>query len=165
MKRRISFLAITALTLVALLSVSLNAPSSVLAGGATQISGIAFPPGPGECTDLPDQADFASKLTGDLEGCLYITVETATCSPGGTYRETGTEVFVADDGSGTFSTIYRFEAKYQDCTNLVGQVKGRCQHPIAAASGTGIFEGVSGRLDFKDDLAAGKFPYRGHLNW
>jgi hypothetical protein len=30
-------------------------------------------------------------------------------------------------------------------------------------SGTGIFEGVSGQLFFKDDVVTGEFFYRGHL--
>ena len=45
------------------------------------------------------------------------------------------------------------------------EIFGRCQHPIVAGSGTGVFEGVTGRLDFKDDIAAGNFPYRGHFKF
>jgi hypothetical protein len=100
-------------------------------------------------------------MTGDLEGCLYTFVESAKCSPSGVYLETGTETFVGQGG--TFRTTYRFEAKYQDCANLAVEIHGRCQHPIIAGSGTGPFEGVTGRLDFKDDIEAGNFPYRGHL--
>jgi hypothetical protein len=104
-------------------------------------------------------------MTGDLQGCLYVFVETAECSPSGTYRETGNEIFVGqyNGGAGTFRTTYKFEAKYQDCPNLVGEIVGRCQHPIIAGSGNGVFAGVTGRLDFKDDIEAGNFPYRGHL--
>jgi hypothetical protein len=39
------------------------------------------------------------------------------------------------------------------------------QHPIVEGSGTGILEGVTGRLYFKDDVEAGTFPYRGHLQF
>ena len=65
--------------------------------------------------------------------------------------------------AGTFRTTYQFTAKYEDCANLVGEIVGRCQHPLIASSGEGVFEGVTGRLDFKDDIEAGNFPYRGHL--
>src|SRR5215207_11442202 len=146
------------------------APSPELAGGATQISGVGFydddvidvtcddPEGAG--------ADYALVMTGDLEeGCLYAFVETAVSSPSGTYRETGTELFVASDGSGTFETTYRFEAKY----DLAGEeIFGRCQHPIVKGSGTGVFEGVTGILFFTDVIEAGTdpyFPYRGHLRY
>jgi hypothetical protein len=79
------------------------------------------------------------------------------------YRETGTELFVASDGTGTFETTYRFEAKCEDVDTLSGEIFGRCQHPIVEGSGTGIYEGVSGHLFFKDDVEAGNFPCRGHL--
>src|SRR5262249_3663241 len=141
-------------------------PSPTLAEGATQISGIGFFADPGECADSEGNgADFALSMTGDLEGCLYVFVDTATCSPSGTYRETGNEIFVGQytGEAGAFRTTYQFEAKYQDCPNLGGEIVGRCQHPLIANSGDGVFEGVTGRLDFKDDVAAGNFPYRGHL--
>ena len=168
MKRRLTILALTALAMVALISVSLAVPAPALAGGATQISGIAFPTVPGECTDPQGQgSDFAVKMTGDLVGCLYTSVETAECSPSGTYNETGAEIFVGlyNGETGTFRTTYRFTAKYDDCPNLTGEIIGRCQHPITAGSGEGVFEGVSGRLDLKDDIEAGNFPYRGHLRY
>ncbi len=150
-----------AIALVAAKDVS-AAPSPALAGGATQISGVGFFADEETCDDPEGEgADYALVMYGDLEGCLYTFVETAVSSPSGTYRETGTEVFVASDGSGTFGTTYRFEAKF----GLAGEIFGRCQHPIVKGSGTGIFEGVTGRLDFKDDIEAGNFPYRGHLRW
>jgi len=166
MKHRLIFLAVIALTVAALISVALRVPSSALAGGATQISGIGYVPGSNECTDLPPGYDFATKMTGDLEGCVYTSVETSVCSPSGVYRETGHELFVGQGGGNdTFGTTYQFEAKYQDCANLVGEIVGRCEHPIVEGSGTGVYEGVTGRLDFKDDIEAGNFPYRGHLQW
>ncbi len=135
--------------------------------GATQISGVAFFAG-GECTD-PDGlgSDLALRMTGDLAGCHYVFVATAECSPSGTYRETGTEIFVGQYNGqpGTFRTTYRFNAKYEDCANLAGEKVGRCEHPVIASSGEGVFEGVTGRIDFKDDVAAGNFPYTGHLRW
>lgn len=168
MKRQLTILALAALPLVALLTVVLTMPSPALAGGATQLAGIGFFAGSGDCTDPAGQgADFALTMTGDLAGCHYVFIETTECSPSGTYRETGTEIFVGQysGGFGTFKTTYKFEAKYQDCANLVGEIFGRCQHPIIADSGEGVFEGVSGRLNFKDNIAAGNFPYRGHLRY
>ena len=158
-----------ALVLVLAMTLSLAylvAPAS--AEGATQISGVAYFPGPGACDDAVTGNDFALDLTGDLGGCLYVFVETAQCSPSGVYVETGTELYVgsgSEGDDGTFTTAYRFEAKYTDCANLVGEIHGRCQHPIVKRSGTGDYEDVTGRIDFKDDIAAENFPYRGHLRW
>src|SRR5215210_8308102 len=141
------------------------APSPELAGGATQISGVGSYDA--RCDPTSVGADYAILMTGDLEGCLYTFVETAESSPSGTYRETGTELFVGStsEGAGTFETTYRFEAKYEDPTDPATEIFGRCQHPIVVGSGTGVFEGVSGILLFKDDIEAGNFPYRGHLRW
>ena len=139
---------------------------SQLTRGATQISGIGYFAGPGECNDPEGEgSDYDLTMTGDLEGCHYVFIETATCTAGGTYNETGTETFVGlyNGAPGTFETTYRFTAKYTDCANLVGEIVGRCQHPITAGSGEGVFEGVTGRLDFKDDIEMGNFPYRGHF--
>ena len=140
------------------------APTLASAQVATRISGVGFFDVDGLCMDPEgDGADFALILTGDLEGCLYVFVESAAFTPSGTYLETGTEIFVGADG--TFETAYRFEGKYEDPVNLVGEIFGRCQHIILEGSGTGGFEGVSGRIDFKDDIEAGDFPYRGHLQY
>ena len=139
---------------------------SQFTGGATQISGIGFFAAPGECNGPEGQgSDYAVIMTGDLEGCLYTFVETARCSAGGAYSETGTETFVGlyNGVSGTFKTTYRFTAKYMDCANLAGAIAGRCQHPVIAGSGEGVFEGVTGRFDMKDDVETGSFPYRGHF--
>ena len=161
MKRRSTILALTTLALVAFIGVVSAAPA--LAGGATQISGVGFFDEGDACDSASVGADFALVMTGDLDGCLYTFVETQASSPSGTYRETGTELFVDSEGAGTFETTYRFEGKYEDVANLAGEIFGRCQHPIVEGSGTGIYEGVSGRLFFKDDVEAGNFLYRGHL--
>src|SRR5215210_1465990 len=162
---------LTVLVAATLLALILAAPSA-LAGGATQISGVGVfddPPPQAVCNDPLDPEDpvpnYALVMTGDLEGCLYTFVETAVSSPSGTYRETGTELFVASDGSGTFETTYRFEAKYEDVNDPTTEIFGRCQHPIVEGSGTGIYEGVSGILFFKDDVETGEFFYRGHLRY
>jgi hypothetical protein len=134
--------------------------------GATQISGIGSYAEPGECNDPEGQgSDYDLIMTGELEGCHYVFVETARCSAGGAYSETGTETFVGlyNGAPGTFKTTYLFTAKYKDCANLVGEIAGHCQHPIIAGSGEGVFEGVTGRLDMQDDVETGNFPYRGHF--
>ena len=99
-----------------------------------------------------------------MDGCLYGFIETADCSPSGTYRETGTETFVGqyNGQAGTFRTTYRFTAKYEECDNNIPsgeELLGHCQHPIVAGSGTGVFAGVSGPLY----LSGG--AYRGQLRW
>jgi hypothetical protein len=154
----------TMLAAATLLALILAAPAA-LAGGATQISGVAFFDEADTCDSASVGADFALLMTGDLDGCLYTFVQSTQSSPSGTYRETGTELFVASDGAGTFETTYRFEAKYEDVDSLSGEIFGRCQHPIVEGSGTGIYDGVSGQLFFKDDVEAGTFPYRGHLRY
>jgi hypothetical protein len=153
--------------LVLMLLVLLLVVAPAGAAGATQISGIGYFAEAGECLD-PEGAgsDFALNMTGDLNGCHYVFVESWSCTPAGTYIERGTETYVGGGGegdSGTFSTTYQFTAKFEDCATLAGEIFGRCQHPVVAGSRTEDFEDVTGRLDFKDDIAAGNFPYRGHL--
>jgi hypothetical protein len=139
--------------------------------GATQISGVGFFDATDECNSAGQGAAYALTLTGDLQGCHYFFVDEFECSPSGTYREQGRELFVGtyNGQPGTFWTTYRFEAKYEGCAEngspLGLEIFGRCQHPIVEGSGTGVFEGVTGRLDFKDDIEAGNYPYRGHLKW
>jgi hypothetical protein len=133
-----------------------------------QIGGIGYWANPGDCVHPEGSgANFALKMTGDLQGCLYTFVEFANCTPSGVYREKGTETFVGwyRGNGGLFRTTYQFEAKFQDCPNVVGEIKGRCQHPVISGSGRGVFDGVMGRLDFKDNIQAGNFPYRGHFVW
>ncbi|NND07165.1 MAG: hypothetical protein HKN87_12370 [Saprospiraceae bacterium] len=138
--------------------------------GATQISGVGeaiFVSDLATCNFADQGADFAIQLDGDLVGCLLVFVESAECSPSGTYIEQGEEYFMGtfNGEEGTFRTSYRFEAKWEDCPALSGEIFGRCQHPIQRESGTGVFAGVSGRLDFKDNVETGALPYRGHLRY
>jgi hypothetical protein len=153
---------------MALICAVFAAPSPTRAGRATQISGLGVFAAPGQCTDPEGQgSDFALTMTGSFTGCHYVFVESARCSPGGAYFETGTETFVGtyNGQANTFRTTYLFEATYQDCPNLVGEIAGRCQHPIVDGSGTGVFAGVLGRFDMEDDVEEGNFPYRGHLSF
>ncbi|MES2645298.1 MAG: hypothetical protein V4717_00380 [Bacteroidota bacterium] len=145
---------------------------NVKGSGATQLSGISYFDATGACSDaMGAGATYALTLTGDLAGCWYVFVDEFDCSPSGTYREQGRELFVGtyNGEAGSFWTGYRFEAKYEGCapdgSYLGAEIFGRCQHPIMDGSGEGVFEGVSGRFDFKDDIEAGNFPYRGHIRY
>lgn len=151
------------LAAVACVGAMMLTPRSVSAQEGTRISGVGYFDEFDLCDSASVGADFALIMTGDLEGCLYVFVESAEYTRSGTYVETGRELFVG--ANGTFATTYRFEAKYQDPANLIGEIFGRCQHPIVAGSGTGVFAGVRGRIDFKDDIEAGNFPYRGSLQF
>jgi len=139
--------------------------------GATQLSGVATLPGDGQCTDVPEAPDgtelaFVLKMEGDLNGCFYSFAATAESSPSGTYRERGIDIYVGsgeeegDEDFGTFAMTYLFTAKFDEDGS---EIWGRCQHPITAGTGTGDFEGVTGRFDFRDDVVDVTFPYKGHL--
>jgi hypothetical protein len=76
----------------------------------------------------------------------------------------GTECGTAPAGfADTVTSKERFEAKNDPDVFTGIEVNGRCQHPIAAGSGTGGFAGATGRLDFKDDVDNAVFYYRGHV--
>ncbi len=156
---------VTTIALVASLSgpaVAAAAPEG--ANGATQISGVSTFDSEGDC---PETSLYTLKMEegdGDLVGCWYTdTLEVVQETTSGVYQERGTETFVGclADGTtcGTFSTTYKFTAKFAVDGS---EIHGRCQHPIVG--GTGDFEGVAGRVDFKDDVATGDFNYRGHLS-
>lgn len=167
MKRRFPILALTALTMMALITAVFATPTAMQGKGAKQISGIAYFDVAGECTDAEGQgASYALTMTGSLSGCHYVFVEPGRCTPGGAYYETGTETFVGtyNGQPGTFRTTYVFTAKYADCPSLAGELTGRCEHPFINDSGAGVFQGIrEARLDMRDDIGAGNFPYRGHL--
>ena len=107
-------------------------------------------------------------MTGSLEGCCYTKVATArdNGTPSGVYQERGEEVFVGSlDGGpeGMFATTYKFTSKWDPDVSTGSEVHGRCQHPIVEGSGTGGFDGATGRADFKDEVTTGEFFYRGHI--
>ena len=131
----------------------------------TQISGVSTFDGDGACTARPSLYTLKMEAgDGDLVGCWYTdTLEVVQETKSGVYQERGTETFIGclADGTtcGSFSTTYKFTAKYAADGS---EIHGRCQYPIVG--GTGGFEGVSGRVDFKDDVSTGDFYYRGHLS-
>jgi len=169
MKRRFTIWTLTALTMMVFISAVLAGPSPARTEGAIKIAGVGSYAEPGACTHPEGEgADYVLTLTGSLSGCHYVFVETAKCSAGGGYYEAGTETFVGtyNGQPGTFRTTYVFTAKYLDCPNLTGEITGRCQHPFINGSGTGVFEGIrEARLDMRDDIGAGNFPYKGHISF
>jgi hypothetical protein len=162
--KRFVYLPVMIVVLLALI-----VPTSAFAAGATQFSGVGYLDTTGACSDPEGVgASYAVRMTGDLEGCHYSFIETSSMSPSGAYNEVGHEVFVGwyNGQPGTFRTTYRFTAKYTNSTDFI-EVEGRCQHPIIDGSGTGVFAGMTGRLDMRDNVVAGvpvDFPYKGHLN-
>ena len=153
------------LVMVSTVAASIGALAAIVTAygaGNTQISGSgAFDSG-SECTEIPSM--FTMQISGDLVGCWYthgwdVTQDT----PSGVYAERGTERFIGclADGTtcGTFDTVYKFTAKYAPDGP---EIHGRCQHPITF--GTGDFAGITGRVDFKDDVETGIVYYRGHIN-
>lgn len=137
------------------------------AAGATQIEGVGSPgqAGVGKCDDAAHTgADYLLAMEGDLDGCVYGFITDAKFQESsGTYHEAADEIFVGTylGRPGSFRMTENFSAKYDLLTGA--ELFGRCQHPIVAGSGTGVFSGATGRLDFKDDVDAGLFPYRGHI--
>lgn len=152
--------------LVGGLLVALSAPASA---ATNQISGVAVFDTAGTCTGAPaGYEDFTQVMTGSLVGCWYTNIETTkdNGAPSGVYIESGEEVFIGSlngGPEGTFATTYQFESKWDPDVSTGSEVHGRCQHPIVAGSGTGGFEGATGRVDFKDQVTTGQFFYRGHI--
>ena len=152
--------------LVGGLLVAFSAPASA---ATNQISGVAVFDTEGVCLPAPaGYGDFTQVMTGSLEGCWYTNIEATrdNGAPSGVYIESGEEVFVGSlngGPEGTFGTTYQFESKWDPDVSTGSEVHGRCQHPIVAGSGTGGFEGATGRVDFKDEVTTGQFFYRGHI--
>jgi hypothetical protein len=141
--------------------------SPALAAGATQVAGTIDG---GPCDTPPagfESYDYAFPVAGDLDGCVYGVITIGRGHPSGTYQERADEVFVGSYGShvGTFEMTENFTAKEDPDNTVTGLFFARCKHPIKAGTGTGDFEGVTGRLDFKDDTVAGTTTYTGHLRW
>jgi hypothetical protein len=152
----------------------LVATAAPVAAATNQISGVAHYDTSGECAAGPAGYDIVppTVMSGSLVGCWYTKVVTSkdNGSPSGVYQERGVEIFVGSlDGGpvGRFETTYKFSSKWDPEVSAPGsaEVRGRCEHPITAGSGTGGFAGVTGRVDFKDDVATATFPYRGHLSF
>jgi len=144
------------------------AAAAAPANAATpQVAGDAHYDTSGQCPVIAEYSSYPPLvITGDLAGCWYTNVEDIKTTSSGVYLETGQELFVGSvngGASGTFTTTYRFEAKYNPDGS---EFRGRCQHPIVAGSGTGGLAGTSGRLDFKDLVQNDPvtYVYRGHID-
>lgn len=157
------------LSVIAIAAAACIAPVSVASANGVTEQFAATGELAGPATECDDPASvFTIELTGGLEGCWYTAwFEVTVSTSSGVYQEVGAEWFVGclvGDGEeiacGTFETTYRFTAKFTEA----GQQHGRCQHPIVAGSGTGDFEGATGRVDFKDNVELGNFNVRGHID-
>jgi hypothetical protein len=137
------------------------------AAGATQVSGTIDG---GPCNAPPsgfNPPSYAFPVAGDLEGCVYGVITSSRYHEGsGTYQEVADEIFVGTYGSleGSFEMTENYTAK-DGADNVTGLYFARCKHPIKTGTGTGDFDGVTGRLDFKDDTDAGTSTYTGHLRF
>ena len=155
-----------AVSMIGLVAALAMAPIGVGAAGAEQVAGGSA--GAAPCTSPPAgfDVDYVIPMTGSMEGCIYGQITSSRFHPSGTYQEEATEVFIGRYGDrvGTFQLTEFFTAKFGADT-FTGAFFGRCQHPIVVGSGTGGFEGVTGRIDFKDDVTNGTVSYTGHLRF
>jgi hypothetical protein len=153
-----------ALGMLGAFSIPAHAATNQLAGRAfLDTAGEVCPPAPDGYRDFPPIV-----MTGSLEGCWYTDVVTSRQLSSGVYLETGKEVFFGTlNGSavGSFRTTYRFESKWDPDAATGAEIHGRCQHPLVAGSGTGGFDGATGRVDFKDLVETGDLAYRGHISF
>jgi hypothetical protein len=156
---------VLALTIALAAMMALAVPASAGGNGATQVSGIGYPDTGGVCTELP--FDYVIVMTGDLEGCVYgLVTSSKGPGPSGVYKERANETFVGsyEGYAGTFRMTENFHAKFDLASG--NEIFGFCKHPIVKGSGTGGFDGVLGRLDFRDEVddpSNVSFPYKGHL--
>lgn len=151
--------------LLALLFVaaSLATAAPARAAGNTQISGTGMFVSTAECSADSPNVYPPIKMSGGLVGCWYTDkVEVLHFTDNGAYQELGTETFVGclADGTtcGTFSTTYKFTAKYAADGS---ELHGHCEHKLV--SGTGDFSGITGQVNFKDNVQTGDFTYTGHF--
>ncbi len=138
-----------------LLAMVMAVPASAGGNGANQVlPGTNYPPGDGECNAPPGgSAHYAIVMTGDLVGCVYgVVTSYQGPGPSGVYKERAAETFVGTyhGREGTFRMMDT-STRSRPCLGQRSSF-GFCKHPIVEGSGTGVFEGVSGRLDFRDDV-------------
>lgn len=140
--------------------------------GAKKVTGIGYFDATDGCNSASQGAAYAITMTGDLEGCWYVYIDEFSCSDGN-YLEKGRELFVGTykGKSGSFRTNYDFQAKYEGCNEdgsyAGAEISGQCQHYIVEGSGTGGFKGVTGRIDFVDNVKADPvdYPYQGYIRF
>ncbi len=179
MRKRLTTRRMSALVSALLLTLVMAVPASAGGNGATQISGVGLPDTSYVCDDFSQKDIYYAIIMdeGSLNGCVYGFYDPDfKIGPSGVAKERADEMFIGsydngtpdepeDDLVGTFRMTENWHAKYDPASGI--QKFGFCKHPIVRGSGTGDFEGVRGRLDFRDDLTGGpgkeRFPYKGHL--
>lgn len=157
---------VLAVVVLALATLGLTVPAQA-SSGSTVVTGLQAYVGEGECYDSGFIVSY--EMTGGLLGCWYITsIDSEVGHPGGTVKVAGTERFigcidadgsgVCDGESGTFDTTFTYTGKY------TGEVysHGRCHHPIT--SGTGVFAGAKGLINFHDNVDDGTADYSGPIS-
>lgn len=167
---------VVVLALLSLLALFAMASSVSAEGVSRRVTAVNYIDGSAVCHDevtnsAGEEPAFASDFVGDLDGCLYTFPETSSCSATGVYVEEGMEIYVGGGGEGddgTFETTYRFTAHFaseEECSTFTNQIRGRCLHPIAAGTGTGDYEGVTGMFQMTDNVEEGTADLVGLLHF
>jgi hypothetical protein len=172
MKRRTGAFAVAA-SLSVLLLIAQPAAASVIAVSGSQAfasPGDLFGAACISADPVPGGAPAVFTMSGSLVGCWYLVDFVDKFQDNGALQETGHELFVGcldggDDGScsgdpsGTLSFSYVFTGKFDPVT--FDEIKGRCHHHVDG--GTEGFEGATGIINFKDDVATGIANYNGNI--
>ena len=107
---------VLALTIALAAMMALAVPASAGGNGATQVSGIGFVPGAGECDSPPSGVipTYAIVMTGDLVGCVYGFNPEFKIGPSGVAKERADEIFVGtyNGHEGTFGMRENWHAKF-----------------------------------------------------
>jgi hypothetical protein len=151
------------------------AATTAVASSRTTVAGTAVLDTTYRCPDPPkgyeDFTDYPPiVMSGDLQGCWYTNIDRAwdLGPPTGLYFEVGREVFVGSvkTKSGSISTVYSFESKWDPDVTTGKEVWGQCQHPIVPGSGTGALNNITGYLGFVDIVTTTptSYKYSGFVN-
>jgi len=156
---RIRVVALVAVATVVVMSSAVPASAS-----ARVVMGVQTPVDSGPC--FSPNAVFSTSMDGGLLGCWWVDTISPDVFDPSSYRPSGTAVFrgtehftgcLNEDGDaacdpgepwGTFHTTYTFTARFAADGS---EVHGRCHHPIV--SGTDDFAGISGVINFTDDVS------------
>ncbi|GJM41193.1 MAG: hypothetical protein DHS20C20_14750 [Ardenticatenaceae bacterium] len=162
--------------LMGALSIFVFVSSVSAAGNSRRITAVNYLDPGDQCGEeiynaAGEEPALRTLMEGDLNGCLYVFPDTYSCSANGVYVEDGMEIYVgsgAPGDDGTFETTYRFVAHFnseEECNTFTNQIRGRCQHPIVAGSGTGDYEGVTGKFRLTDNVEEGTADLIGLLHF